>query len=381
MVKIQQRVYSLDVFRGATIAAMILVNNAGSYDHVYPQLLHAAWHGWTVTDWIFPFFLFIMGISLVFSFQNRQKKGQSRRQLIWHILRRSAILFALGLFINAFPFGLIPGSGFALETWRIPGVLQRISLCYLFSGLVFLYSNWRHRWYWIVGLLGLYGLALKLIPVPGYGSGILAPEGNLVWFIDSTLLGKHTWFFAPVRGFDPEGIFSTIPAIASTLLGVQTAHWLKTGTSRQEITNKLFIAGHLSLVTGLLLSFWLPINKNLWTSSYVFFVNGWALICFAFLYWTIDVKGVRQGTKPFVIFGMNAITVFVVSELLASVLWAVSWIKETGEFITPHDALYNLLHVVIPGPVVASLCFALLYVLLMYLMAWFMWKMKWFVKI
>ncbi|RKY47188.1 MAG: DUF5009 domain-containing protein, partial [Candidatus Neomarinimicrobiota bacterium] len=146
--EISHRIYSLDVFRGLTIAAMILVNNAGSYDHVYPQLLHAAWHGWTVTDWIFPFFLFIMGISLVFSFQNRQKKGQSRRQLIWHILRRSAILFALGLFINGFPFGLIPGSGFALETWRIPGILQRISLCYLFSGLIFLYNNWRSRWYW-----------------------------------------------------------------------------------------------------------------------------------------------------------------------------------------------------------------------------------------
>ncbi|HAE87825.1 TPA: DUF5009 domain-containing protein [Candidatus Marinimicrobia bacterium] len=379
--EISNRIYSLDVFRGLTIAAMILVNNAGSYDYVYPQLLHAEWHGWTVTDWIFPFFLFIMGISLVFSFQNRQKKGQTRRQLIWHIFRRSAILFALGLFINGFPFGLIPGSGFSLETWRIPGVLQRISLCYLFSGLIFLYSGWQHRWYWVVGLLGLYGLALKLIPVPGYGSGILAPEGNLVWFLDSTLLGKHTWSFAPVSGFDPEGILSTIPAIASTLLGVQTAHWLKTGTTRQEITNHLFIAGHLSLVIGLLLSLWLPINKNLWTSSYAVFVNGWALICFAFLYWMIDVKGYRKGTKPFVIFGMNAITVFTLSELLAAILWAVSWQTDDGKLITLHDALYDVVFMPVADPVNASLLFAVVFVGLMYCAAWFMWKMKWFVKI
>lgn len=379
--EMSHRIYSLDVFRGATIMAMILVNNAGSYDNAYPPLLHAAWHGWTFTDWIFPFFLFIMGISLVFSYENRRSKGQTQHQLIMHTLKRSALLFALGLFINGFPFGLIPGSEFSLGIWRIPGVLQRISLCYLSAGLIFLYSSLRYRWFWIVGLTGLYWIALKWIPVPGYGAGILEPEGNLAWFIDSSLLGNHTWFFAPVKGFDPEGILSTIPAIASTLLGVQTAHWLLNKTNRLDVTNKLFVAGFISLLIGLIVSIWLPINKNLWTSSYVFFMNGWALICFAVLFWIVDVRGIRKGTKPFVIFGMNAITVFTLSELLAGLLWTISWNKENGTFTTLHDALYESVFLQIANPVNASLLFALSIVGVMYFVAHIMWEKKWFVKI
>ncbi|HQM35694.1 MAG TPA: heparan-alpha-glucosaminide N-acetyltransferase domain-containing protein, partial [Candidatus Marinimicrobia bacterium] len=264
-----KRIYSLDVFRGATIAAMILVNNAGSYDYVYPQLLHAEWHGWTFTDWIFPFFLFMVGMSMVFSFESRLKRGDTHQQILRHSLKRLLILFALGLFINGFPFGLIPGSQFSIATWRILGVLQRIGICYFFTSLIYLNVKPKGQWLWIGILLGIYWFALKVIPVPGYGAGVLEPEGNLAWFIDKTLLGKHTWAFAPVFGFDPEGILSTIPAIASTLLGVQAGRWLRSERSQEEKTAGMFVAGNLCLLLGIIMNIWLPINKNLWTSSYV----------------------------------------------------------------------------------------------------------------
>mgnify|MGYP001156625921 FL=1 len=376
-----KRIYSLDVFRGATIAAMILVNNAGSYDYVYPQLLHAEWHGWTFTDWIFPFFLFMVGMSMVFSFESRLKHGDTRKQILKHSLKRSLILFGLGLFINGFPFGLIPGSQFSIATWRILGVLQRIGICYFFTSLIYLNIKPERQWLWIGILLGIYWLALKVIPVPGYGAGILEPEGNLVWFIDSNLLGKHTWAFAPVPGFDPEGILSTIPAIASTLLGVQAGRWLRSERSREEKTAGMFVAGNLCLLLGIIMNIWLPINKNLWTSSYVVFINGWALNCFATIYWIVDVKGKTWGTKPFVIFGMNAITVYTLSELLANLLWAISWNRADNTSTTLHDAIYEKVFLPIASPVNASLLFAITFVLLMYAIAWGMWKKGWFIKI
>lgn len=379
--EISKRIYSLDVFRGATIAAMILVNNAGSYDHVYAQLLHADWHGWTFTDWIFPFFLFMVGVSMVFSFQSRLGHGHTRKQLLQHALRRTVILFVIGLFINGFPFGLIPGSQFLFSTWRIPGILQRIGVCYFFSSLIFLYTKPHRRWFWIGGLLGFYWLLIKLIPVPGYGAGVLTPKGNLVWFLDSILLGKHTWLFAPVQGFDPEGILSTIPAIASTLLGVQAGNWLRSEHSREEKTARMFVVGNFSLLLGVIISIWLPINKNLWTSSFVLFMNGWALVCFATIYWIVDVKAKTRGTKVFVIFGMNAITVFTLAELLANLLWAISWQRPDGAITTLHDAIYEVVFLPWSSPVNASLFFAIVYVLGMYAVAWGMWKKKWFVKI
>ena len=204
---------------------MVLVNDPGSLDHIYPQLKHAAWHGWTFTDWIFPFFLFIVGVSMTFSFDRRMEEGAERRLLVRHIVRRSVIIFALGLFVNGFPFWLNPD--FSLSTFRIPGVLQRIAICYLLAGVIVLRTTARGQAGWIVGLLGLYWLMVKLIPVPGYGAGNLEPEGNFLWYVDSTILSGHTWVHAPAQGFDPEGTISTIPAIATTLIGFLTGHWIR----------------------------------------------------------------------------------------------------------------------------------------------------------
>jgi len=375
------RFISLDVFRGATIAAMILVNNPGSWDYVYPQLRHAEWHGWTFTDWIFPFFLFIMGVAIAFSFPKRIQKGQSKGQLLFHALRRSLILFFLGLLINGFPFGLIPGHEFSLATWRIPGILQRIALCYLAVSFIFLFSDKRQMVIWIFGLLSGYWLLVRFVPISGFASGTLDPLGNLCWFIDSRLLVGHTWEFAPVPGFDPEGILSTIPAIASTLTGILCGQWLLSSRSNEEKTIWMFITGHGSLLLGILLNNWFPINKNLWSSSYVIFMTGWALICLAIIFWLVDVKGYQKLSKPFVILGLNAILIFTFSELLAMILWVISWKTPDGTSISMHDYLYEHYFESWIDPINASLLFAIVFVMLMYFQAWLLYKRGWFLKI
>ena len=378
---VSKRFVSLDVFRGATIAAMILVNNPGSWDHVYSQLRHAEWHGWTFTDWIFPFFLFIMGVAMAFSFPKRLQKGQSNSQLLMHALRRSLILFALGLFINGFPFGVIPGHEFSLNTWRIPGVLQRIAICYLVVSYLFLYSDNRRMVLWIFGLLTGYWLLMRFVSVPGFTRGTLEPLGNLCWYLDSKLLGGHTWVYAPVPGFDPEGILSTIPAIASTLVGVLCGKWLLSGKTNEEKTIWMYAMGNGLLLLGVILNNWFPINKNLWSSSYVIFMSGWALICLATIFWMVDLKGYRKWSSPFVILGMNAILIFTLSEVLAMVLWTISWKLPDGNLITLHDYLYEHCFASWISQLNASLLFAIVFVLLMYLVAWLMWKKGWFLKV
>ncbi len=375
------RLLSLDVFRGATIAAMIVVNNPGSWDHVYSQLRHAPWHGWTITDWIFPFFLFIVGVAMTFSFSKRLAQGASKGQLFKHVLWRSAILFALGLLINGFPFGLMPGHEFSWSTFRIPGVLQRIAICYLIASAIFLITNVRAQSAWLVAFLIIYWLLIKLVPVPGYGAGVLEPTGNLGWYLDSTLMNGHTWEYAPAAGFDPEGIISTLPAIATTLFGILTGHWLRGGASSQKKMLGMLAAGAALLTLGWIFDRWLPINKNLWTSTFAIFMAGWALLWLGAIYWMVDIKGWCRGAQPFVIFGMNAIVVFVLSDLLAIVLWVMSWTKPDGAATTLHDEIHENIFVPLASPKFASLLFALAFLLLMYLVAWGMWKKRWFVKI
>jgi predicted acyltransferase len=375
------RLQSLDVFRGATIAAMIVVNNPGSWDYVYAQLRHAEWHGWTITDWIFPFFLFIVGVAVTFSFSKRVASGDSKWQLFKHALWRSAILFALGLLINGFPFGLMLGHEFSWSTFRIPGVLQRIAICYLIASAIFLTTDIRGQSLWLVSFLVIYWLLIKLVPVPGYGAGVLEPTGNLGWYLDSTLMTGHTWEYAPAKGFDPEGIISTLPAIATTLFGILAGHWLRGDESMQKKTVGMLAAGAALLVVGWILDQWLPINKNLWTSTFAIFMAGWALLWLGAIYWVVDIKGWRRGSQPFVIFGMNAIVVFVLSELLAIVLWVVSWTKPDGSVTTWHDVIHDQIFVPLASPKFASLLFALTFLLSMYFVAWSMWKKRWFVKI
>jgi predicted acyltransferase len=375
----QERLQSLDAFRGATIAAMILVNNPGSWGALYPQLAHARWNGWTMTDFIFPFFLWIVGVAMTLSFAKRREQGNGK--LMLHVLRRSAIIFGLGLFLAGFPFGLFVDGRFSPATMRIPGVLQRIAVCYLIASALYLHTGVRAQIAWVVGLLVAYWLALMLIPVPGYGAGVLAPTGNLAWWIDSHLLAGHTWTGAPAPGFDPEGILSTVPAIATTLLGVLTGTWLGTGTSREEKTAWMFVTGNFFLLAGAILDMWMPINKNLWTSSFVIFMAGWALTIFAVFYWLMDVRGHVRWARPFVIYGMNAIGINVLSGITDRVMSLIVWARPDGSPISAREWIYQTFFVPYCSPVNASALFAVCIVLAMYAVVWALWRKKIFIRI
>ena len=291
------------------------------------------------------------------------------------------IIFGLGIFLAGFPFGLLFGHQFSFENIRIPGVLQRIAICYLIASAIFLWTSLRAQIAWIVGLLAAYWLMVKLIPVPGYGAGVMQAQGGLCWWVDSTVLAGHTWRGAPVMGFDPEGIVSTIPAIATTLFGVMMGHWLRSKRSAEEKTVWMFVAGELLMLIGAILDMWLPINKNLWTSSYVIFMAGWASVIFAMFYWLIDVKGYKKWALPFNIYGMNAITVFVLSGLLAKTMGLVKVTQDDGTLISLQRHIYTHIFVPIASPLNASLLYAICFIGVMFIVVWLMWRMKWFLKV
>ena len=310
------RLFSLDLFRGATIAAMIVVNNQSS-EAAYWPLKHAQWNGWTPTDLVFPFFLFIVGVSLVLSFEARLERGASRGTLVRHTLRRGAVLFAIGLGLNG--LAAVP-----LDHWRIPGVLQRIAVAYCAAALITLYSKNYSRVAWIAALLVGYWILMRFVPVPGHGIPgrdipLLHPDANLASYLDRKLMFGHLW----ERTRDPEGILSTLPAIATALCGVLTGEWLRSERSPKQKTMGMLACGVAGIVAGELWGMWFPINKKLWTSSYVLFTAGCALIVLAACYWLTDIR-LRRGwwTKPFIIFGKNAIVAYILSELVGG--W-LSW--------------------------------------------------------
>lgn len=370
-----KRLISLDAFRGITIASMILVNNPGSWGAIYHPLGHAKWHGWTLTDLIFPFFLFIVGVAIVFSFSKRIEVGQSRKKIYLKVLKRTLILFGLGLLLNAFPF-------FHLSTLRIPGVLQRIAITYAIASIIVLNTNIKWQAYIACSLLIFYWMIMKLVPVPGYGAGVLEPQGNLCGFIDGILLSGHTWINAPAKGFDPEGLLSTIPAISSVLLGVLTGHWLKTEKSDLEKVVMLFVVGIAAIVLGEIMSIWFPINKNLWSSSYTVFTAGMALLFLGMCYWLIDIKGYRKWATPFLIFGSNAIAIYTLSSLLARAM--VFWWKipqQDGSAISLKTFLYRILFESWVSPINASLFYALTYILIWLVLMTILYRKKIFIKI
>jgi predicted acyltransferase len=374
MTQQHERLVSLDAFRGATIGGMILVNNPGTWGAIYPQLEHAEWNGWTFTDWIFPFFLWIVGVAMTMSFANRQERGDTKSQLLVQVVKRSLIIFGLGLFIAGFPL-------FNFSSIRIPGVLQRIAVCYLIASLIILYTkNIRTQVYWLAGFLISYWLMMKLIPVPGIGAGVLEKGRNFAAYIDSLVLSGHMW--SQTKTWDPEGIISTLPAVATTLFGVLTGHYLRSHRSKEEKTAWMFVAGNILLLLGATLDMWLPINKSLWTTSYSIFMAGWALVCFAMFYWIIDVKGHNRWAKPFIIFGMNAITVYALSELIGRLYGSVITLRQRdGTETSLQGYIFQTFFVPLASPINASLIYAIFFLFFLFLIAWIMWKRKWFVKI
>ncbi|MCA1613922.1 MAG: heparan-alpha-glucosaminide N-acetyltransferase domain-containing protein, partial [Acidobacteria bacterium] len=229
------RLLSLDAFRGATIAGMILVNNPGSWSHIYWPLKHAEWHGWTPTDLVFPFFLFIVGVSVALALGRRAERGGPQPGLYLKIARRTALIYALGLVLAGFPF-------FNFQTIRVTGVLNRISVCYLFAAVIFLKTNWKKQAIITAALLVGYWLLLTFVAAPGYAAGDLSKEGSVVSFVDRKLLGDHIWKGGG-RIYDPEGILSTLPAIATTLCGVLAGQWLRQRRDDYEKVAGMFVAG------------------------------------------------------------------------------------------------------------------------------------------
>lgn len=353
------RLRSLDVFRGATIALMILVNNAGDWGKTFAPLLHAEWNGWTPTDLVFPFFLFIVGVAVPFAFARALDGGpEARTALRRKILKRSALLFGLGLFLIWYPFYTVHW-----ERFRIPGVLQRIAIVYLVAALAYLRLGPRGRLVLSTLLLGGYWAAMRLVPVPGYGAGDLSPEGNLAFHVDHLVLGAHHWLYSPGPG-DPEGILSTLPAIVSALAGIFAGEWLRARKSDGERLLGLAAAGVATGAAGLLLAPLFPINKNLWSPTYVLFTTGFALLVLAFCHWTIDLRGWERWAEPFRIFGSNAILAYVGSGLMARTLGVIKVHDAAGETISLQKWLYTTLYQAHLPEYWASFAWALSYVLI-----------------
>lgn len=379
-----ERLVSLDAFRGFTIAGMILVNNPGSWGHIYPQLAHASWHGWTFTDWIFPFFLWIVGVAMTFSFDVRRAKGDSNGTLILNVFRRSAVIFGLGLFLTMFPFGLLWNHHFDLSAVRIPGVLQRIAICYLIASFVYLYTSLRGQVIAIGVLFVSYWLMMFYIPVPDVGAGVFEKGRNFASYIDSLLLSGHMWSVS--RTWDPEGVISTLPAIATTLFGALTGEYLRRSPhDKTEKSAWMFVAGAGFLLLGAFLDMWMPINKSLWTVSYAVFMAGWALCVFGIFYFLIDAKGIKRWAYPFVVYGMNAIFVFVLSGVAARTMgmWKFNVQLSDGTFadVSIKTIIVQNLFEPYLSPLNASLAHAVAWISVMYLIVWVMYKKRWFVKV
>ena len=359
---------ALDVFRGITIAGMVLVNNPGTWNYVYGPLRHAEWHGWTPTDLVFPFFVFTVGVAIPLAFARRLESGGSTRDLYIKIVKRTLIIFGIGLLLNGLP-------NFGLAEYRIPGVLQRIAVCYFFASIIFLNTKVRTQIAITIGLLILYWLMVKLIPAPGYVAGDLTKEGSLPSYIDRVVFGKHVWAQAAV--YDPEGLLSTIPAISTALIGVLTGQWLRTEKTRIEKAAGMFVVGAACVAVGWAWNAFFPINKALWTSSYVLFTGGLALQFLALCYWIIDIKGYRKWAKPFEVFGLNAIALYVVADLIAVLLGVI----RVGGDETLGSWIYTHLFASWASPVNASLAFAITLVLVCLGLMWILYRRKIFLKI
>src|SRR5262245_20908296 len=367
-----RRLLSLDVFRGATIASMMLVNNPGTSSAVYPALRHSAWHGWTFTDTIFPFFLWIAGVSMTLSFAKRMERNDSRVRLLMHTIQRGATICLLGFALNLFPL-------FQFSTVRIPVVLQRIGVCYIIAVAIFLFTRVRGQILWTAGFLIGYCALMKLAPVPGFGAGVLEKEGNFAQYIDQLVLSGHMW--ASSKTWDPEGIVSTLPAIATILFGILAGPLLRSRLSPESKTAWLMVMGNGLIGAGLIWAWWLPINKPLWTSSYSLFMAGMAANVFGCCYWLIDIQGYRRWSQPLAIYGMNAITVYVMAGLLSKLLSFIKVAGGDGSEITAGKWVYEHIYAPLASPVNASLLYALTYVAILYGVSWFMYRMKWFVRV
>lgn len=421
----KERLTSLDVFRGFTILLMTIVNNPGSWSSIYPPLEHAEWHGCTPTDLVFPFFVFIMGTAIPFAMPVKHFDGAVFNK----ILVRSLRIFCLGLFLSVFSrihlFGLegIPLLGVRLviafavayallgnfsikvktilavgifiillslafsglehfEDTRIPGVLQRIAIVYFFASILYLKTNLKTQLWVVASILVIYYLLMAFVPVPGFGPANFDKGTNLAAWLDNLVLNGHLWSVS--KTWDPEGILSTLPAIGTAILGMYIGQLLNLQTNRTEILKKTAVTGVILLIGGLLWNIIFPINKSLWTSSYVLYTAGIATLCLSLLYYIIDIQGYKKWAKLFLIWGVNPMIVFFFSGIIPRVLGSIQVQNpETGgEEISVLTLIYK--HGIAPcfeNPLNASLAYALLYAVFWSVILWIFYKKKMIFKV
>jgi predicted acyltransferase len=371
------RVLSLDVVRGIVIAFMILVNDPGSGRDSYTQLEHAKWNGWTLTDLVFPSFLLMAGVAVVFATEARLARGETKKTLMLHALYRSIVLFCFGLIVNAFPF-------FHLDSWRIYGVLQRIAICYLVMSIAYLLSK-RAVVFVAITVVSIvsYYVIMRWIPVPGYGMPgrdlpLLDMDNNWVAIIDRAIMPAAR-LYQKVR--DPEGLLSTLPALGTAALGVLTGLWLRSARSGMAKAGGLLAGAVSGIVLGEIWNIGFPINKKLWTSSYVLFAAGCTLLLLAICYFVFDVKKVRkEWAYPALVFGANAITAYVVSELLAAAIGSIRF-QSDGSTTSLHRFIFKHVFQGVGSPAFASLLFALAYVAVCFIPNWVLYTKKIFLKV
>jgi predicted acyltransferase len=380
MEKFNQRLLSLDVFRGATVAAMILVNNPGDWGHIYAPLEHASWHGCTPTDLIFPFFLFIVGVSITYAMSSKKADPQAHSKTILKAAKRAAILFGLGLFLSLYP-KIFTEPINALANVRIPGVLQRIAIVFLISSIIFLKNSEKNIMRIAGGILILYWIIMTFIPVPGTGYANLEKGTNLGAWIDRSILTEaHLWKSA--KTWDPEGLLSTLPAIASGLIGVLVGAFLR----RKELEDGykvswLFSTGLMLFIGGMIWSLQFPLNKSLWTSSFVLYTGGLATMILSFCYWIIDVNKYQRYTLPFVVYGKNAITVFFLSGLLPRTLNMIKLGNGDGTKVGLQSLLYTNFFSTNFSPINASLAWAIAQICFWFIILYIMYRKSIFIKV
>lgn len=391
-----ERLVSLDVFRGMTVAGMLLVNNPGTWSAIYPPLEHAVWHGWTPTDVIFPFFLFIVGITTEISLRARRARGDDEQAILRQILKRGALIFLFGLLLAGFPFftwpPALPGASFGerivdrLEHWRIMGVLQRIGLAYLCGALLTFRSTPRQQLRMLGVLLFGYWALMTLVPVPGTGVPgrfvLDKPDQLLSAWLDRTVFGlNHLW--SGSKTWDPEGLLSTLPAIGTMICGTFAGRWIgRRELPLSERVAGLFAVGALAMMVGLMWHWVFPINKSIWTSSYVIFTAGMGAVTLATCMWLIDGLGLRRWTFPFVVYGTNPMLAFLGSGVMArgiASLW--TWDTGDGTRISAQGFVFKTVFASWLPPKDASLAFAVSFVAVWFLILWAAWKRGYVLKV
>ncbi len=370
--------------RGITIAFMIMVNNSG--EGAWREMHHAAWNGLTATDLVFPTFLFVVGVSIVFSTDARLRRGDTARSLAWHTARRAGILLVLGVVVNGFPY-------FHLEHLRFYGVLQRIAVCYLIVALLYLRD--RRAWTKVVLLACLlvgYWVLVRWVPVPGAGEPgrdvpFLDKNQNIVAWVDRQLMPGHLYEDRPAHDArDPEGLLSDLPATGTALLGLLAGLWLKSEGSKRRKTLGLAAGSAMCLGLGYLWSIWFPLNKKMWTSSYVLVAAGWSLLALALAYWAMEQRGWGQkGASralawPWLVFGSNAIVAYMISEMLDGAQ-AMIHVNDGGRASTPLRYLFQHVFLRFPDPGWRSLAYVLMYTAICFLPVWALYRRKIFVKV